>query len=163
MTVLYANQTAYQLIADARESNAAYAEVEVIDGWQQDSQDCELQCNYSIGDKAGIAKIVLLASGQYESQDILQGEAACIYQIADSLTLQKERTGLQISFGKRDVDGTHVRKVEEAGYQLQNEQKLQCDIYQQQIQWMKVRQQLVMGIVLVVFIVILQKYGKDSD
>jgi hypothetical protein len=70
---------------------------------------------------------------------------------------------LQISFGKRDVDGTHVRKVEEAGYQLQNEQKLQCDIYQQQIQWMKVRQQLVMGIVLVVFIVILQKYGKDSD
>lgn len=156
MTVLYVNQAAYQeiqnMMGETAEALPDDSQERGTITETQGSQLSELQCSYEMNDKTGVARIVLL--------DKIQEEEACIYQAADSLSLQKERTGMRIYFGQQDIDGTHIRQVNAAGYSLRDERKVKCDEYEQQISWMKVRNQLILGMILFIFVIILQKYGK---
>lgn len=153
MTVMYVNQAAYKEIQNRMDPNKETVSEDVGTKDETDgSQFPEFQCTYEMNDKTGTAKIVLL--------DRIPEEEACIVQAADSLSLQKERTGMRIYFGQQDIDGTHMREVNEAGYIFRNESELECDGYRQQIGWMKIRNSFILGILFLVFTWILQKYGK---
>lgn len=153
MTVMYVNQAAYMEIQTLLSSNT---EIGTLEGETKNETDVsrfpEIQCSYEMDDETGTAKIVLL--------DLIQEEEACIFRTADSLSLQKGRTGMRIYFGQQDIDGTHMRQVNQAGYIFRNESEQECDGYEKQIGWMKVQNNFILGILFLVFTLILQKYGK---
>lgn len=146
MKVIYLNDMAWNQLMQACGETGNDSET----GMEQGS----FQLDYQLGeeDMTGTAQIVHAKSG-------VPNDTACAFCDADSARLSDSETGVRIQMRGQELDGTTVKQLGQFGLEVVNSDKVQQNSLKQEMQFLRMRYDVIAALLCLAALVSLRKYG----
>lgn len=124
-----------------------------LDGQVQMENEDSLAGNPASGIAYGTAKVVLVDTN-------IAGDEPYVFCKGDRVSLLKSATSVRVRAGQQDLDGMNIKRMQELGFSVANEELIIRTEYEQEIQMIKIKFGLLLAVICVVSVWALGKYGR---